>query len=81
MYYEEIGELPQSLNESMPKQAQEVYLNAFNNRYEQIEDEQVAHEAAWTAVNEQLGAEDARQWRRKMDQSSMDSTPTPLQPD
>lgn len=81
MRYERIDDLPQGIRENLPKHAQEVYRNAFNNAYLQHKDEQQAHETAWSAVNDQFDGQGAREWRREIEQSALDSTPIPWQPE
>ena len=60
MPYKTVSELPASVKNSLPKHAQETYLAAFNNAWEEYEDpttrrggasrEEVAHKVAWAAV-------------------------------
>jgi cation transport regulator len=60
MPYRNIDELPENTRSNLPKHAQEIYLAAFNNAWEQYrkaEDrrgdssrEEVAHKVAWAAV-------------------------------
>lgn len=60
MPYRDIGELPESVRDNLPQQAQEIYLAAYNNATEQYADpkkrrgkaslEEVAHRVAWAAV-------------------------------
>lgn len=60
MPYREVGELPRSVQDNLPKHAQEIYLTAYNNAAEQYADaekrrgdasqEEVAHRVAWAAV-------------------------------
>lgn len=62
MPYKDIEELPKSVSNPLPKHAQEIYLAAFNNawdEYAKAEDrrgdasrEEVAHKVAWAAVKQ-----------------------------
>ena len=54
MPYREISDLPDSVKNHLPTHAQEIYLAAFNNAWEEYasrEDREiVAHKVAWSAV-------------------------------
>jgi cation transport regulator len=60
MPYKTISNLPDSVTNVLPKHAQEIYLVAFNNAWEQYKDpqkrkgresrEEAAHKVAWAAV-------------------------------
>jgi cation transport regulator len=62
MPYEKPAELPDSVRDNLPKHAQEIYLAAYNNAWDQYrspEDragdddrETVAHKVAWSAVKQ-----------------------------
>lgn len=57
MPYKSVTELPDSVRAHLPKHAQEIYQQAFNNawqEYTQRDDrEAVAHKVAWAAVKKQ----------------------------
>ena len=60
MPYKTITDLPESIQDHLPRHAQEIYLAAFNHAWQQYEDpknrrgkasrEEVAHKVAWAAV-------------------------------
>jgi cation transport regulator len=61
MPYNSIKDLPVSITKHLPKHAQEIYLKAFNNAWEEYKSpasrkdksssrEEVAHKVAWSAV-------------------------------
>jgi cation transport regulator len=60
MPYKTLKDLPDSVQEHLPKHAQEIYLEAFNNAWKQYKDpekrragsshEVTAHRVAWAAV-------------------------------
>lgn len=60
MPYKTLSDLPDSIREHLPKHAQEIFLKAFNNAWEEYADprqrrgkdsrEEVAHKVAWSAV-------------------------------
>ena len=74
MPYETIKELPKNVRNPLPKQAQEIFLAAFNNAWEQYADpadrqgddsrETAAMKVAWSAVKQKYKKEDD-QWQRK----------------
>lgn len=56
MTIEKVDQLPKSVRESLPEDAQAIYLDAFNRAWEQFEDEEdreaAAHREAWKVVRE-----------------------------
>lgn len=74
MPYDSEEDLPENVKSVLPKHAQEIYKEAYNNAYDQYKDpddrygdasrEEIAHKVAWSAVKnvyEKKGDE----WRRK----------------
>ena len=63
MPYRDVDELPESVRNSLPPHAQEIYLAAYNNAAHQYADpqkrrrgaslEEVAHRVAWAAVKQE----------------------------
>ncbi|MGD8475733.1 MAG: ChaB family protein [Burkholderiales bacterium] len=74
MPYSRLDELPDSVRDSLPIHAQEIYRAAFNNAWKQYKDaddrrqdedrETVAHKVAWSAVKEKYEKRDDR-WMKK----------------
>jgi cation transport regulator len=74
MPYENLSDLPESVKANLPKHAQEIYLAAYNNAWEQYrkpEDrrdeasrEETAHKVAWAAVKQQYEKK-GDEWRKK----------------
>jgi cation transport regulator len=62
MTYKTLADLPDSVKHVLPKHAQEIYLEAYNNawkQYDQPEErlenrsrEETAHRVAWSAVKQ-----------------------------
>jgi cation transport regulator len=51
MPYENISDLPESVQSHLPKHAQEIYRAAFNSAWDEYShDEPRAHQVAWAAV-------------------------------
>ncbi|MDR9497977.1 MAG: ChaB family protein [Hydrogenovibrio sp.] len=60
MPYKTIQQLPDSVKDNLPKEAQTIYKEAFNNAWDEYADpkdrrddasqEEVAHKVAWSAV-------------------------------
>ncbi len=51
MPYKILNDLPDSVQHSLPKHAQEIYLQAFNHAFTEYKgDEITAHKVAWSAV-------------------------------
>lgn len=74
MPYDRISDLPESVQNNLPKHAQEIYKEAFNNAWDQYDEpgerrggasrEEVAHKVAWSAVKQAYEKRDG-QWVRK----------------
>ena len=62
MPYPSLSALPESVRNNLPRHAQEIYLAAFNNAWEEYRDpadrrgeasrEETAHKVAWAAVRQ-----------------------------
>lgn len=74
MPYKNLSALPGSVRDHLPRHAQEIYLAAFNNAWEEYRDpgdrrgaasrEEVAHKVAWAAVKQQY-EKHGDEWRRR----------------
>ncbi|MCB2216544.1 ChaB family protein [Desulfofustis glycolicus] len=74
MPYDTLQGLPEAVRQALPKHAQEIYLAAFNNAWDQYRDEdsrrdddsreEVAHKVAWSAVKQKYEKHGER-WQRK----------------
>lgn len=68
MPYADISDLPASVRSHLPTHAQEIYLAAFNNAWEEYAErkdrEIVAHKVAWAAVKKQY-VKLGKEWIRK----------------
>jgi cation transport regulator len=75
MPYETIDDLPPTLKRVLPKEAQEIYLKAFNSAFEDYKDpvkrrfgeplEEVAIKVAWSAVKKVYEKNDNGSWVKK----------------
>jgi len=76
MPYQHVEELPESIQNNLPKHAQEIYLAAFNNAFEQYADpnkrrdraslEEIAHRVAWAAVKKEYRKDrETGEWKKK----------------
>lgn len=76
MPYNKVSELPERVKDNLPEHAQEIYMKAFNNAYDQYADpddrrgdasrEETAHKVAWAAVkNDYEKDDDNGRWKRK----------------
>lgn len=60
MPYNALSELPDKVKDNLPKKAQEIYKEAFNNAWDEYKDpddrdgsrEEVAHKVAWSAIKQ-----------------------------
>lgn len=79
MPYKNIQELSPKIRNSLPEHAQSIYMNAYNNAFEEYKDpkkrrggdktkdapESVAHKVAWAAVKKKYKKEDKGKWMEK----------------
>ncbi len=75
MPYSKITELPEGVKNALPKHAQEIYLEAYNNAVEEYSDpkkrrgdadkEETAHKVAWNAVKKKYEKGSDEKWHRK----------------
>jgi cation transport regulator len=67
MPYESTSDLPKGVRDNLPDHAQEIYVAAFNNAWEEYgKDEERAHRVAWSAVKETYEKDDVSgRWVRK----------------
>ncbi len=76
MPYRSISDLPANVRERLPEHAQEIYLKAFNNawdeyanpknRKEDASREETAHRVAWSAVKKVYEKDERNgRWQRK----------------
>ncbi|TWT20724.1 putative cation transport regulator ChaB [Luteimonas wenzhouensis] len=77
MPYKQLGDLPDSVRDNVPRHAQEIYLEAFNSAWDQYADpderrgdasrEETAHRVACAAVKQKYEKGDDGRWHRKDD--------------
>jgi cation transport regulator len=76
MPYETISDLPEPVRKSLPIHAQEIYLAAFNNAWDEYREkdkrrddadrEETAHRVAWAAVKAKYAKdEQTGKWEEK----------------
>jgi cation transport regulator len=76
MPYANLKDLPESVQKNLPEHAQKIYLEAFNNAWEQYarpEDrkggasrEETAHKVAWSAVKQTYEKDEkSGEWKKK----------------
>ena len=75
MPYKAVAELPESVRDSLPKHAQEIYKEAFNSAWQEYADpstrrddasqEEVAHRVAWAAVKQKYEKDAHGRWVAK----------------
>lgn len=74
MPYKNIDDLPNSVTNNLPNHAQEIYLKAFNNAWEEYKDpdkrrsneshEEVCHKVAWAAVKAKYHKSEDGSWQK-----------------
>ncbi len=75
MPYESNDELPDQVKDNLPKHAQEIYKEAYNNAWDEYKDpkdrqgdasrEEVSHKVAWAAVKNKYEKNDNGDWVKK----------------
>lgn len=82
MYYKSINDLPRTLQETLPPEAQSIYVDSYNETWNQYaalgKDEATcataAHQIAWDAVNRQftfVKSDQHSQWVRKGEEATV----------
>ena len=67
MPYKKTSDLPSSVRDHLPPKAQEIYMKAFNNAYEEYDNEETAFKVAWSAVKKKYKKDSSggSTWKRK----------------
>ncbi|MGD8484491.1 MAG: ChaB family protein [Thioalkalispiraceae bacterium] len=70
MPYKKLADLPDSVRNNLPRHAQEIYLAAFNDAWEEYKSaqdrrsgddrESVAHKVAWSAVKKKYQKQEGK---------------------
>lgn len=64
MPYKNIKDLPASVQHNLPKDAQKIYLEAFNNAWKHYKTEETVYKIAWSAVKKKY-RKDGDKWIRR----------------
>ena len=67
MPYDKLSELPDSVKDTLPKHAQEIFLAAFNSASKQYDDESRWFATAWAAVENSYEKNSDGKWVKKSD--------------
>ncbi len=75
MPYKKVNDLPDSVKDNLPKHAQEIYMEAFNNAWDEYKDpderkghasrEETSHKVAWAAVKTKYEKGKDEKWHEK----------------
>lgn len=75
MPYDSLSDLPDSVKDNLPKNAQEIYQSAYNNAWDEYKDssdrrgnssrEETAHKVAWSAVKNKYEKNNNGKWVEK----------------
>jgi cation transport regulator len=75
MPYDSNSDLPESVRDSLPKHAQDIYREAYNSAWEQYDEpeerrgndsrEETAHQVAWSAVKKKYERVETGKWKKK----------------
>ncbi|MFW6096766.1 MAG: putative cation transport regulator ChaB [Chloroflexota bacterium] len=75
MPYDKNSELPDSVRNSLPEHAQDIYREAYNSAWDQYKDpedrrgddsrEETAHQVAWSAVKKKYEKVETGKWQKK----------------
>jgi cation transport regulator len=65
MPYKSVSELPDSVKDSLPHHAQEIFKEAFNSAREEYGEEETAFKVAWSAVKNKYKKNDDGKWVEK----------------
>lgn len=65
MPYKTNDDLPENIRTHLPEHAQTIFRKAFNNAYDQYDDEVQVFKVAWAAVKKEYEKNDAGEWVKK----------------
>lgn len=75
MPYKKVSDLPDGVQNVLPAHAQEIYMKAFNNAWDEYKSpssrrtnnnqEEVSHKVAWNAVKQSYEKSEDGKWRKK----------------
>lgn len=67
MPYDKVSDLPDSVKDSLPHHAQDIYRATYNHAWDEYgHDEARAHSVAWSAVERDYEKDDAAgRWKKK----------------
>ena len=65
MPYTKNNDLPDAIKKHLPEHAQTIYRMAFNNAYEEYNDEKRAFKVAWAAVKKKYKKNEDGNWVEK----------------
>lgn len=66
MPYKNLNDLPEKVQDNLPKHAQEIYRAAFDNAWDEYKhDEERAHKVAWAAVKKKYEKDESGEWKAK----------------
>ena len=75
MPYDKLEDLPERVKDNLPTHAQEIFLEAFNNAWEQYKDpehrrgnesrEETTFKVAWAAVKKEYQKNSSGKWVKK----------------
>lgn len=75
MPYDKLSDLPSNIKDNLPKHAQEIYKEAYNNAWDQYKDPEdrkadasrteVSHRVAWSAVKQKYEKDENGNWVKK----------------
>ena len=77
MPYDNVSDLPDGVQNNLPEHAQTIYMEAYNSAWKQYKDpdkrrneasrEEVAHQVAWSAVEQSYHKNDQGNWVKRGD--------------
>ena len=67
MPYDNVAELPKGVKDNLPAHAQEIYMAAYNNAWEEYHhEEERARRVAWGAVEKKYEKDETTgEWKKK----------------
>ncbi|MCM3005063.1 ChaB family protein [Priestia koreensis] len=65
MSYTSLKDLPKSVTDHLPHHAQEIYKKAFNSATKEYDEDETAHQVAWSAVEQTYYKNEDGKWVEK----------------
>ncbi len=65
MPFDRLDDLPDQIKDNLPRQAQEIWMEAYNSALSEYGEEETAAKVAWAAVKNKYKKSESGEWSEK----------------